>query len=188
MMRFSFIITALMLSACSSDVEPVENDTNAVDEPVETGMAVAPYGNGVVTLDSPDDVPTTVARLEEALDAGGFTIIAKLDHQDNASKAGLDLAPATVIFFGKPEAGTPLMHEAPEASLDLPQRMSIYVKDGRTIIAYNDPVWLASRHGITGQDERLDKISEALKLLAERAAGEISAASAAQTITNQATD
>ncbi len=63
------------------------------------------------------------------------------------------------------------MQAAPEASLDLPQRMAIYVKDGKTVIAYNDPVWLASRHGITEQQERLDAISAALKGLAEKAAG-----------------
>lgn len=176
-MRFALLLLPLAAAACgdASDVlNEVEGDgaTNEVAPVAEAeGKAIAPYGNGVVTLESQDNVAVTVLRLEEALEAAGFNIIAKVDHQANAGSVDLALEPATVIFFGRPESGTPLMQESPEAALDLPQRMAVYVKDGQTIIAANDPVWLASRHGIIEQKQRIDTIRATLEKLAQQAAG-----------------
>ncbi|NNC47861.1 MAG: DUF302 domain-containing protein [Sphingomonas sp.] len=174
-MRILILSTALLLAGCGDAADVLGNAEKKVgNETTQTeaeGAAVSSYGNGVVTIESPDDVATTIERLEAALEDAGFGIVAKLDHQKNAGKVDLDLPPAVVISFGKPEAGTPLMQEAPEAALDLPQRMAVFVKDGATVIAYNDPVWLASRHGIIGQKERLDAMSAALEGLAQAAAG-----------------
>lgn len=175
-MRTLILSTALLLAGCGDAADVLgnaEDETvgNATTQTEAEGAAISSYGNGVITLESPDDVATTVERLEAALEEAGFGIVAKLNHQENAGKVDLELPPATVIFFGKPEAGTPLMQEAPEAALDLPQRMAVYAKDGATVIAYNDPAWLASRHGIVDQKDRLDAMSAALEGLAQAAAG-----------------
>ena len=176
-MRFLLLAPLLALAACGDAADVLGNDeavTPAGNDTGETeaeGAAVSSYGNGVVTLESQNNVATTVSRLEQALEENGFGVVAKLDHQANAGRVDLSMPPATVIFFGKAEVGTPLMQESPEAALDLPQRMAVYRKDGKTVIAYNDPVWLASRHGIVGQGGRLDTISAALEQLAQVAAG-----------------
>lgn len=175
MRRLFLLAGAAMLAGCDFGTAPAnlaspeENDDAAVEA---SGKAVSSYGNGVVTLESKGTVAESVERVEKAMEKGGITLLAKVDHQQNASGADLEMAPATTLFFGKPEVGTHLMLQSPEAALDLPQRMAIYQDhDGRVIIAYNDPVWLATRHDVTGQEERLKNISSALETLAHAAAG-----------------
>ena len=74
--------------------------------------------NGLVTRQSAHDVPTTLARLTAALDAKGVTIFARIDHAAGAYSVGLTLRPTTVVIFGNPAAGTPLMQAArPPASI-----------------------------------------------------------------------
>lgn len=169
-------LLALGLAACDFGSAPDsmagENEIADVEGTVEaSGATRSSYGNGVVTIAAEGSVDEVMARLETALEDGGFNIVTKLDHQANAASVDLTMAPAQVIFFGKPEVGTHLMTTSPEAALDLPQRMAVYLnEDGETIIAYNAPLWLATRHDVTGQEERVEKIRDALKALAEKAA------------------
>ena len=176
-MRLAVLLfPALALAACnqqwsSDEAEQGRADT-AQDDVQSTGGEVSDYGNGIQKLESSGSVPETVERLETALKDGGFMVVGRADHQMNASQAGLELGPAVTIIFGKPEAGTPLMQAAPDAALDLPQKMAIYREpDGKTMIAWNSPVWLASRHGIEGMDDRLAAMATALENLAKAAAG-----------------
>ncbi|MCY0883856.1 MAG: DUF302 domain-containing protein, partial [Acidianus infernus] len=46
-------------------------------------------------------------------------IFAEIDHSKNAEKVGLSLPKDKVIIFGNPRAGTLLMQEKIEVSLDL---------------------------------------------------------------------
>ncbi|MCM8557041.1 DUF302 domain-containing protein [Sphingomicrobium sediminis] len=175
-MRFILpTIASFALLACSGGEEAVAPEETADVEVVESeGGEVASFGNGVQTLVSDAGVEETAERLEATLEANGFTIVAKLNHAENAATVELNMSPAISIFFGKPEVGTHLMKSAPSAALDLPQRMAIYeTVEGEVAIAYNSPVWLASRHGIEGEDARLDAVADALEMLATTAAGQL---------------
>ncbi|CAN5164004.1 hypothetical protein BH23ACT9_BH23ACT9_35530 [soil metagenome] len=56
--------------------------------------------------------------------------------------------------------------------IDLPQRILVFEDaGGQVFIAHNDPFFLADRHGISGQDERLQMIAMALQGLANAATG-----------------
>ncbi|WP_265563179.1 DUF302 domain-containing protein [Sphingomicrobium arenosum] len=169
-------IAALALGGCDQQWSTPPEEEAATSETggdVEaSGSEVATFGNGVKTVASDAGVEETVKRLEAALEEGGFTVVAKLDHASNAASVELDMLPAVSIFFGKPKVGTHLMRAAPSAALDLPQRMAIYQDaEGVTQVSYNSPVWLASRHGIEQQDDRIETISGALETLAMTAAG-----------------
>ena len=175
------LLGAAALMACGDAAETMNRaatgnsmateDTGDVVE--SAGGEVATFGNGVQTIASEGSVGETVERLEAALEEGGFSIMARIDHQMNASQAGLEMPPSVVIIFGKPEVGTPLMLDSPETALDLPQRMAVYEdKEGQTIVAYNSAVWLGSRHAIGEEDARLEKIAGALEGLAIAAAGQ----------------
>ena len=90
-----------------------------------------------------------------------------VDHAAAGAKAGLDLPPTTLLIFGDPVAGTLLMQAARTATIDLPLKILVWQDDaGRVQVAYTDPADLADRHGITGQDERLDAIAATLHKLA----------------------
>ena len=67
----------------------------------------------------------TLKRLTAAIEAAGMTIFARIDHQAAASGVGLNMLPATVLVYGNPIAGTPLMQAAPLIALDLPLRVLV---------------------------------------------------------------
>ena len=128
---------------------------------------------GMSSVPSPHDVPTTIDRLVAALESEGLTVFDRIDHGANAEGAGLELGPTEVLLFGNPALGTPLMRCAPTTGIDLPQKMLAFVDgDGNTRLAWNDPAWLAGRHGIdpTGEcAEVLAKVDGALQGFAKAA-------------------
>jgi uncharacterized protein (DUF302 family) len=84
----------------------------------------------------------------------------------------MELPPTTVLIFGNPKLGTPLMQCAPTVAIDLPQKMLIWEDDnGNVSIGYNSPEYLKKRHNIAGCDQELQKISGALQKFAQNAAG-----------------
>ena len=137
-----------------------ENEIDASEGTVEaSGTTRSSYGSGVVTITAKGSVQDVMDRLEAAIEEGGFTVVTRLDHQQNAAGVDLEMRPSQVILFGKPEVGTHLMMASPEAALDLPQRMAVYAdEEGKTIIAYNAPLWLATRHDVSEQEQRIEAI------------------------------
>lgn len=131
---------------------------------------VARAGDGMITLESPHDVKTTADRLETALQEKGMTVFDRIDHAGGAEKAGLELAPTVLVIFGNPKVGTPLMHCGRSAAIDLPQKALIWEDEGGKVrLSYNDPQYLAKRHGIEGCEKVLNKIEKALGKFAEAA-------------------
>jgi uncharacterized protein (DUF302 family) len=124
--------------------------------------------SGIVTQSVDDEsVDAAVQRITEAIETNeDLSLVAELDHAANAATVDLELPPMVVLFFGNPAAGTPLIQESPTAGLDLPQRMLVWDDEGTVQVSYNDPEFVASRHGIEGQDERLGAIREALETIA----------------------
>ena len=117
--------------------------------------------NGLVTVTSAHDFGTTLARLVAALGAKGITIFARIDHAAGAAGAGLALRPTTLLVFGNPVAGTPLMQAAQTAGIDLPLKALVWQDaDGTVRLSYNDPAWVAARHAI---GERVDPAIAALR-------------------------
>ena len=156
---FSCVVLVL-LAGCASP----SNQSKMVDE--DNGMV------GIVTVPSNNGIDQTYKSLKIAIEEKeALSIIAELDHQENAGSVDMELRPTRILMFGNPLLGTPLMQASQSAGLDLPQKMLVYENaDGQVFIGYNDPAYLKERHDIEGQDENLKKISKALKNLAEKAA------------------
>lgn len=127
--------------------------------------------SGLITVPSANSGQKTFERLKATIEAKGpLTIMGTVDHGANAKKAALNLAPTWVVLFGNPKMGTPMMVKRPTMGLSLPQRMLVYEREGKAYITYNDPVWVAKRHNLTGEEARLKKISALLASLAKAAA------------------
>lgn len=91
----------------------------------------------------------TLKRLVAAIDARGATLFGVIDHAKNAAQAGLELPPTSVVIFGNPLVGTPLMLAAPSLALDLPSRVLVRSNPtGSVDVVYRDPAALASEHGL----------------------------------------
>jgi uncharacterized protein (DUF302 family) len=94
-------------------------------------------------------VTDTVARLSDLVAAKGMTLFAVIDHRAGARSVGLDLTDTTVVIFGSPTAGTPVMAAAPLAALDLPLKVLVWADGQQTMLAYAPPSTLASRYGFS---------------------------------------
>ncbi len=122
--------------------------------------SIAAAADGLISVKSPRDTVSTAMRLEEVLKTHGQTVVARVDHAANAVKVGKTLRPTTVIVFGNPAGGTPLMECAQTMGIDLPQKMLIWEDEkGQIWIGYNDPAYLLQRHGVTtcGATEKVSK-------------------------------
>jgi uncharacterized protein (DUF302 family) len=100
----------------------------------------------IVTKLSPRSVTDTVARLVELVDAKGMRLFAVIDQRAEARRAGLDLRETTLVMFGSPVAGTPVMAAAPLSALDLPLKVVVWVDGEQTKVSYESPSALAARH------------------------------------------
>ena len=105
--------------------------------------------NGFVASESRFAPKESMDRLTASAVCNGMTIVARVDHMVAAAQFGLELRPAEVLIFGNPQAGTPLMQEAPTVAIDLPLKALVWQDAaGKTWIGYNDPLWIGERHRI----------------------------------------
>jgi uncharacterized protein (DUF302 family) len=109
----------------------------------------APAGPGLVTKLSPRPVAATVARLTELIATKGMTLFAVIDQQAAARGAGLELRDTTLVLFGSPTAGTPVMEAEPLAALDLPLKVLIWDDGGQATVTYTAPETLAARYHLS---------------------------------------
>jgi uncharacterized protein (DUF302 family) len=100
----------------------------------------------VVTKLSSYPVADTVSKLTGMISANGIRLFAVIDQSAEARQAGLSLRETTLVIFGNPAAGTPVMAAAPLAALDLPLKVLVWDDDGQTKVSYYSPDALAARH------------------------------------------
>jgi uncharacterized protein (DUF302 family) len=129
--------------------------------------------DGLVTVESRFSVSVTIDRLAAAADTAGLLVFARIDHAKGAREAGLDLRPTELLIFGHPRGGTPLMAECQQAGIDLPFRALAWQDEhGRVWLAWNDPEWLAARHGLGSVSaSAVEAINNGARRLALTAAG-----------------
>ncbi len=114
---------------------------------MSTGCLAA--GDGVISKPSRYSVSETLDRLESVLKSKGVKIFARIDHAAEAEQAGLKLRPTQLLLFGNPRAGTPVMAAAPSAAIDLPLKALAWQDEtGKVWLSYNEPEFIARRHGI----------------------------------------
>ena len=101
---------------------------------------------GIVTKLSPLPVVATVAKLTGIIAAKGIKLFPVIDQSAEARQAGLSLRETTLVIFGNPAAGTPVMAASPLAALDLPLKVLVWDDDGQTKVSYYSPAALAVRH------------------------------------------
>ena len=123
--------------------------------------------DGLVTVRSAFGAAESIERLEKAVTGAGMKVFARIDQAAEARAVGLEMRAATVILFGNPKGGTPLMIAKPTVAIDLPLKALVWDDaQGATWVTYNTPALLVRRHGL---DPALaDRLAPAGKVL-ERA-------------------
>jgi uncharacterized protein (DUF302 family) len=125
---------------------------------------------GLTTVKSSHGPQDTMNRLEAAVKAKGMTVFARIDHAAGASAVGLSLNPTDVLIFGNAMGGTPLMQSVQTIAIDLPLKALVWQDaSGDTWLFYNDPAWLAKRHGLNGTEPPIGNLIAALDAVARAA-------------------
>jgi uncharacterized protein (DUF302 family) len=105
--------------------------------------------DGLRSIRSHNGPQETMKRLEAEVKARGMAVLAHFDHAAAAAAAGLPLRPTDLLVFGNAKAGTPLMESVQTTGIDLPLKALVWQDvAGNTWVSYNDPAWLARRHGL----------------------------------------
>ena len=126
--------------------------------------------DGLIVRESSHGPKETMDRLAASVTAHGMTIFARIDHASGAAEVGMSLRPTEVLIFGNPKGGTPLMQAQQTFGIDLPLKALVWQdENGKTRIGYNDPHWLAARHGVSGQEKLLAVLTNALETVAKDA-------------------
>lgn len=127
--------------------------------------------DGLITIASNFGPEETADRLESEITARGLTVFARVDHAGSAAQAGMALRPTELLIFGNAKGGTPLMQSDQAVGIDLPLKALIWEDaDDKTWLAYNDPKWIAQRHGLGADADRvIESLAAALKALARAA-------------------
>jgi uncharacterized protein (DUF302 family) len=117
-----------------------------------------------IELHSPLAFTVTLARLTEVLEGAGMTIFARVDHQAAAAQVGLSMPPTTVLIYGNPRGGTPLMVEAPACALDLPLRVLVRADTGgATLVSFHPALAITRAFGLS--DERAVGLAKSQTLI-----------------------
>ena len=130
--------------------------------------------DGLVTIRSDSGPAETMKRLEAAVKERGLTVFARIDHAAGAREVRLPLRPTSVLIFGNAKGGTPLMQSVQTIGIDLPLKVLVW-EDASDVtwLSYNDPSWLAKRHGLLhGTEAVASALAAALEAIVEMAAGQ----------------
>jgi uncharacterized protein (DUF302 family) len=104
--------------------------------------------SGLITKASRYSVKDTVERFEAAVrrrQADGYMVFTQIDHAAAARTVGLAMLPRTVIVFGNPKVGTPVMQKTASVAIDVPPKALVWQDEqGKVWLTYNSGKYLGS--------------------------------------------
>lgn len=133
----------------------------------DTSSSPAPAGPELLSITSDLDFEETLALVQRAIETRGFKTFAVIDHAAGAASVDQTLRPTTLIIFGNPKGGTPVLQSAQSMGIVLPLKMLVFKDEqGSVRIAWPDMAAAFARHGVTGQEAILGKMQTALEAIA----------------------
>ncbi len=126
---------------------------------------------GLTSIRSSFGPKETMDRLEAEIRAREMKVFARIDHAAGAAEVGLTLRPTELIIFGNARGGTPFMQSIQTVGIDLPLKVLVWEDAaGKAWISYNEPSWIARRHGLRNAEQVVSKMGAALSAIARKAA------------------
>jgi uncharacterized protein (DUF302 family) len=138
---------------------------------------VAASDNGLVTKESHHSVQETIDRFKagiKANEANGLMFFTEIDHAAAAKKFGLEMLPRTVLVFGNPKNGTPVMQKNATLAIDVPLKALVWQDEqGRVWLSYNSSEYLTNtiytRHGLAPPASATQALERSLTQLSDYA-------------------
>ena len=107
-------------------MRPDNSFQRTASPPLNSSVGTTPMSScGIIELKSPYPFTDTVQRLLVAFSEKDIKVFATIDQQAEAQAVGLAMPPTTLIVFGNPKAGTPIMLANPRAGIDLPLKILV---------------------------------------------------------------
>jgi uncharacterized protein (DUF302 family) len=126
---------------------------------------------GLTTVPSHFAPKETMDRVETEIGERGMNVFARIDHAAGAAEVGLTLRPTELIIFGNARGGTPLMQSVQTVGIDLPLKALVWQDAaGKSWISYNEPGWIAQRHGVSDAQPVINKMADLLSAILRKAA------------------
>ena len=128
---------------------------------------------GLLCHASPLGPRETMERLVAAVTSSGMTVFARIDHGAGAAAVGQALRPTELLVFGHARGGTSMMQAAQTIGIDLPLKALVWQDEaGRTWLGFNDPGWIAGRHGFApGDVPAVAAMTKALAAITQQVVG-----------------
>lgn len=141
----------------------------ALTTAVMLGAALQAHAAEWIVKESPSSVADTVAKLTAAVEGAGAKVFAVVDHAAGAKSVDMPIPDETLVIFGNPAIGTPIIAANPRAGIDLPIRVLIWDEGGTTKVGYADPAELVTEYGVDGAGEAIKMMTGALDKLTAKA-------------------
>jgi Uncharacterized conserved protein len=126
--------------------------------------------NRLFLLEGQFKADETVLRLKKALEKRSIPLFAEFHHQKNVEEVGLTLRPTTILVFGSPKVGTPLMALDQSLGLDLPLKIAVWEDEaGSTWVGFKRLKALIEEHELK-DSVTIIKMEKLLEALAKEAA------------------
>lgn len=119
----------------------------------------------IVEHQSPLPFAATLDALVAAIEHHRMAVFARIDHAAGAREAGMTMPPTTVLFYGNPKGGTPIMQAVPRAALDLPLRVLVREDAGRVLVAFHSAADMLKEAGVP--DDLASRLEPAQRVLLE---------------------
>ena len=119
--------------------------------------------DGMVSVPSKYSVAETMDRLEAAIRRAQppINVFARVDFQATAATQGGKLRPTQILIFGRGGTAAGLVPQHPRVAIDLPLKALAWEDEqGKSWLTYNTGEYLAQRHGVTGRDDFMKRVTD----------------------------
>ncbi len=110
---------------------------------------------------------TTVNKIVKILKNKGLKIFTIIDHQKAAEEYGLKMPFEKVIIFGNPKVGTKFMLENPVVGIELPLKILVYSRKGKTYLVYKSPMEIEKEYKLQRYHKFFIKLGKGLKKITD---------------------
>ncbi len=123
----------------------------------------------VILEKSPYSHQVTLERLKSNILSKGAKIFSEIHHHKGAESINAPLAANTLILFGNPKIGTPLMQTTPSIGLDLPLRLAVFeTNKGDVLVAYRSLSSIKLEHQPKLENDLIAKPDKAIRAIVKQ--------------------
>ena len=111
----------------------------------------------------------TVRKLGQAMKSARLLILGEFDYQKMQRMVGKSIKPAKGFNFFRPDLGTPIFANDPNAALEVPLKIIVLDKGDKVVVRYRKPSDTFSQYkGLSNLGKQLDALVEQLATAATK--------------------